>query len=119
MPNPLEVALAALIEETAKAEALPAERVSQEAGGAALSVLFGVPEPEDQAPPVEPPCEPSTASSDPGVGEIDWTVTDAAIEARCKAETPAPSTTDGAPVSSEPATDAALLAALTEGDTHP
>ncbi|GAB2736470.1 hypothetical protein [Nocardioides pakistanensis] len=111
-PN-LAEALVALMHETRLAEQHLADRQAS-AGGEALSALFAAPEPEAQVEPVAPACgssEPVPASS--GAAD-EWAETDARIEAARKAETPAPAPTpDPAPAaSSEPGTDAALLAML-------
>lgn len=112
MPNPLEEALVRLIEETSKTERVLRDRQAvREVGGEALAALFGSPQPKAQVEPVAPPSGSSTPAPASSSGEIDWTSTDAAIDARRKAEeTPTP---DPAPaVSSEPGTDAAMLAML-------
>lgn len=111
----LQEALAALIAETREAENILDRHGLREAGGAALSRLFEAPAEREDQEQTPAPAIASPASS----SEHDWTSTDAAIEA-ARAETATPDPASAA--SSEPGTDAALLAMLNpapEGESRP
>jgi hypothetical protein len=88
-----------------------APRVGAEDGAAALSTLFGgTPSPE----PVPAPTAPESPAPPAPPAEPD---THEARLAAWRAEDSSTPTPEAAPASSEPDTDAALRAALTEGDT--
>ncbi|GAA3651391.1 hypothetical protein GCM10022237_09010 [Nocardioides ginsengisoli] len=116
--------LAALADEAARfharraaADAAITARESRSAAGSeALSALFEAPAERDHQ---EQTAAPASAPPVPS-GERDWTSTDAAIEAARAAATPTADPASAA--SSEPGTDAALLAMLNpapEGETRP
>ncbi|GAB4006689.1 hypothetical protein [Nocardioides ultimimeridianus] len=87
-----------------------ARAASQDSAYAALGALLGAPEPESR-PTAAEPVSASQSAAETAPEPIDWTETDARVVAtKATAETPTP---DPAPAaSSEPGTDAALLAML-------
>lgn len=115
-PN-LAEALVALMVENARAERHLDRMAVRTAGGEALSHLFAPAEPEASTAASAPASEPLSASSGASSGSIDWTETDARIEAARKAvESPAPPADGGATTPEE----RAFLAALNPtGETHP